>query len=258
MLRALIASALLLAQIPIGLAADKKVPMDVTAAITAALGDPSRPPDDVARDAKRKPAELIAFAGLKPGDRVADFMSGGGYFTRIFSRVVGDSGRVYAFVPDEQIKNCKPEETAGTRALDGDRNYRNVTIETAPVNRFGASEPLDLVWTSQNYHDLHDKFMGPANIPQFNRAVFNSLKPGGVFLVIDHAAQPGSGARDTEKLHRIDKAVVIREVEAAGFHLETQSNLLRNAADTHELNVFDPAIRGRTDQMVLRFRKLAR
>jgi predicted methyltransferase len=128
-------------------------------------------------------------------------------------------------------------------------------VLSGPVDRFRAPEALDLVWTSQNFHDLYDSFMGPASVPQVTRAIFAALKPGGVLLIVDHAAQAGSGVRDTETLHRIDPKAIIRAVEGAGFRLETRSDLLRNPADNHQLRVFDPAIRGRTDQVILKFRK---
>jgi predicted methyltransferase len=137
----------------------------------------------------------------------------------------------------------------------GDAHYANVTVMSAPVSRFRAPEPLDLIWTSLNFHDLYDSFMGPANVPQVVASLFNALKPGGVLVIVDHVAQPGSAVRDTERLHRIDPEVIVRTVTAAGFVLEEQSDLLRNAADNHELPVFDPSIRGHTDQVMLKFRK---
>src|SRR5215469_13663638 len=227
----------------------------VPAAVTAAIADSARPPEQVRHDAERRPGEVLAFAGIRRGDRVADFMSGSGYFTRLFSDIVGDNGRVYAFLPEEQLKNCAPEETAGTRAITGDVHYHNVKVLKGPVNQFSAPEPLDLVWTSLDFHDLYDSFMGPANVPQVVGSLFRALKPGGVLVIIDHVAQPGSNVRDTESLHRIDPEVIIRTVTDAGFVLEEQSDLLRNAADNHELPVFDPSIRGHTDQVMLKFRK---
>jgi predicted methyltransferase len=227
----------------------------VPAGVTAAIADPARPAEQVARDGERRAAEVLTFSGVGPGDRVADFMSGGAYFTRLFSRVVGDRGRVYAFLPEEQLKNCAPAETAGTRALMSDAHYPNVTVLQAPVDRFSPPEPLDLIWTSLNFHDLYDSFMGPANVPGVVASLFTALRPGGVLLITDHVAEAGSGVRDTESLHRIDPEVIIRAVRAAGFVLEAQSELLRNAADQHERVVFDPAIRGRTDQVLLKFRK---
>jgi predicted methyltransferase len=225
--------------------------------VARAIADPGRPPEQSAADGARKPAELLTFAGVRPGERVADFMSGSGYFTRLFSRVVGPTGRVYAFLPEEELKNCAPAETDGTRAIGRDARYDNVRVLTGPVDHFRAPETLDLVWTSLNFHDLYDSFMGPANVLQVTRSIFNALKPGGVLLVVDHVAQAGSGVRDTETLHRIDPEVIIRDVEAAGFRLEAQSALLRNRGDDHRLRVFDAAIRGRTDQVVLKFRRPA-
>ena len=198
---------------------------------------------------------MIAFSGVKPGDRVADFMSSGVYFTRMFSRIVGDAGHVYAFVPEEQLKNCAPEETAGTLAMPHDARYANVSVLTAPVNEFHVPEELDLVWTSLNFHDLYDSFMGPADVQEVTGSIFTALKPGGVCLVIDHVAQAGSEIRDTATLHRIDPEVIIRRAQAAGVRLEARSELLRNPNDTHVLRVFDPAIRGHTDQAILKFRK---
>jgi predicted methyltransferase len=223
--------------------------------VTRAIADPARPPAQVARDAQRQTRAVLTFAGVRPGDRVADFMSGGAYFTRLLSRIVGNTGHVYAFLPEEQLKNCAPEETAGTRALEHDGRYVNVSVMTRPVGRFQPPEPLDLIWTSLNFHDLYDSFMGPADVPQVTQALFDALKPGGELLVIDHVAQAGSEVRDTETLHRMDPEVIIRRAQAAGFRLEAHSDALRNPRDTHRLRVFDAAVRGQTDQVILKFRK---
>jgi len=223
--------------------------------VIRAVADPDRPAEQRARDRERQPAALLAFAEVHPGEQVADFMSGGGYFTRPFSRVVGGSGHVYAFVPQEQLANCAPEETAGTRALERDARYRNLTVITGPVGAFRPPEPLDLIWTSLNFHDLYDSFMGPADVSQVSRARYAALKPGGELLVIDHVAPAGSGTRDTDTLHRVDPEVIMRAAAAAGFRLEARSDLLRNPRDADRLSVFDAAIRGHTDQVILKFRK---
>lgn len=223
--------------------------------ISSAIADPRRPVDQVKLDLLRKPALLVAFSGVKAKDHVADFMPGNGYFTRILSDVVGPGGRVYAFIPKEQIANCSPSEIAGTQAVGRDPSYANVTLLSSSLGRYRMPEKLDLIWTAQNYHDLHDDFLGPANVAALNKAFFHSLKPGGVLLVIDHVAARGSLLRDTETLHRIDPVQMQREIEAAGFVLEAHSDILRNAADDHQRAVFDPEIRGKTDQVVFRFRR---
>lgn len=223
--------------------------------ITRAIADTARPAEQTKLDVWRKPAAVIAFSGLKPGDRVADFMPGNAYFTRMFSRIVGPQGHVYAFVPTQELANCAPSETEGTRTLQRDSRYKNITVLIDAADRFAAPEQLDMVWTTQNYHDLHDSFMKPTDVAAFNRAVFRALKPGGVFLVIDHVAAAGSGLRDTDTLHRIDPQTLRAEVTAAGFVLEAHSDVLRNPEDSHALRVFDPAIRHRTDQIVYKFHK---
>jgi predicted methyltransferase len=225
----------------------------IPAYIANAIADPDRPADDKARDSARKPAECIAFAGVRPGDKVADLMPGKGYFTKIFARVVGPKGWVYAFYPSE-IDSMYARHKLVVPPPDNPR-YPNVSSLHFPIVSFVAPEKLDVVWTSQNYHDLHDKFFGPVDIAAFNKAVFNALKPGGVFIVLDHVAEAGSGVRDTDTLHRIDPAFVKAEVEAAGFKFAGESDVLRNPADPHTALVFDKSIRGHTDQFVYKFRK---
>ena len=224
-------------------------------ALAGAIADPRRPAQQVRLDAARKPAQLIAFAYLKRGDKIADFMPGNAYFTRIMSDVVGDTGHVYAFLPTEQLANCSPHEVAGTRVLEHDPSYANVSVLSDATANFRVPERLDVIWTAQNYHDLHDTFMGPADVAALNRRFFDALKPGGIYLVIDHVAAAGSGLRDTETLHRIDPKRLRREIEAAGFVFDAQSNVLRNRSDDHKSSVFDGSVSGRTDQVVFRFRK---
>ena len=221
--------------------------------IVSALTDPSRPAADMVRDADRRPADVLAFAGVRPGAKVADLIPGGGYFTRILSKAVGPRGHVYAYVPDELTKLAKREPAVN--AIARDPAYSNVSVLLNTLPNFGAPEKLDLVFTAQNYHDMHDKFMGPADLGVVNRQVFRALKPGGVYLVLDHVATPGSGLRDTETLHRIDPAVVRAEVTAAGFIFEGESTVLRNPRDPRAANVYDAGIRGKTDQFIYKFRK---
>jgi predicted methyltransferase len=223
--------------------------------VEAAISDPRRPYDQVKLDATRKPVVSVLFSEAKAGDRIADVMSGNGYFTRILSQVAGPAGHVYAYIPTEQIAHCSPQEIAGTQAIARDSSYRNVSLLTGSLTDFRLPKELDLIWMSQSYHDLHDSFLGPANVAALNKTIFDALKPGGVFLVIDHVAEAGSGLRDTETLHRIDPVRMRNEIEAAGFVLDLQSDALRNADDDHKLAIFNPSIRGSTDQVLFRFRK---
>jgi predicted methyltransferase len=221
--------------------------------IAAAVANPARPDADRQRDDARKPAELLTFAGVQPGWKVVDFIPGTGYFSRVLASAVGPQGHVYAFLPVElqAVVNTTFPPT-GTPIYAG---FGNVTVITAPANAFATPEKVDMVWISDNYHDLHDPFLAPADVKVINKAVFEALKPGGVYLIVDHAAPAGSGLADTNTLHRIDEATLKAEVEAAGFVLDGESEALRNPADDHTLKIFDPAIRGHTDQFVLRFRK---
>src|ERR1700761_9618451 len=204
--------------------------------ITASIADTARPDEDKQLDAERKPSEMLTFIGIKPGMKVMDLIPGKGYFTRLFAKAVGDKGYVYAFVPAEfaAMNKGKPVMVAAVAAA-----YPNISVIIAPVNTLTAPEALDVVWTAQNYHDLHDDFAKPADLAIINKQIYNALKPGGVFIVLDHAAAAGSGLSATNTLHRIDEEVVKKEVEAAGFKLVGESNVLRNPADPHDKLVFD-------------------
>jgi len=221
--------------------------------LAKALADPARG-DMQAVDAKRHTAELMAFSGVKPGDKVADLIPGSGLFTRVFAKVVGPKGRVYMVWPNEYAQEAA-RDVAASDALAADKAYGNISVLKEPANAFSAPEKLDLVFTAQNYHDYPDKFMGKVDPVVFDKQVFAALKPGGVFLVIDHAAEAGSGMRDTDTLHRIDPATVRQQVTSVGFVFDGESKALANPADDHKKLVFDKAIRGQTDQFVYRFRK---
>ena len=196
--------------------------------------------------------EVIAFMGVKPGWRIADIVAG--RFTLALSQAVGPKGHVYAVEPAEVVK-AQPQVVDAMHAVIARSVNGNVELSQPPIDAPALPANLDAVFIRQNYHDLHDKFMGPANVGLFNRNVYAALKPGGVFIVLDHAAAAGSGLSDTDTLHRIDPAAVKAEVTAAGFVLDAESRLLANPADDHGKVVFDPAIRGRTDQFLFRFRK---
>ena len=231
-------------------------PVPVPDHVRAALADPERAMHVVA-DGRRRAAEVIAFSGLEPGDHVLDLIPGDGYWTRIFSRIVGPEGRVHAVWPRNYAVTATGN-VAQLRQLAATPHYANVRVAVQPSPILTAPEPLDMVWTAQNYHDYPDEFMGRIDPAQLNRAVFALLKPGGTFFIIDHEAAAGSGMRDTERLHRIDPATVRQQVEAAGFEYVGRSEVLNNPADDQSRPVFHPSIRGRTDQFVMRFRKPAR
>lgn len=218
----------------------------------AIVADPARPKADTDLDGARKPADVLAFLGLKRGDKVIDVFAGP-YFDRLFSKAVGPDGNVYMFIPAEIVKAKEaPELANGSKPFP---SYPNIIALTAPIADFKAPAPVDLVWIRQNYHDLYDPFMGPADVAKFNKAVFDALKPGGLYIVVDHAAPAGSGLADTNTTHRIDPAVVKKDMAAAGFKFVSESDLFKNPADPHDKLVFDPSIRGHTDQFMFKFRK---
>jgi predicted methyltransferase len=228
-------------------------PSDIPTYVTAAINDPARK-DDTADDARRKVGELMAFSQVKPGQAVVDLIPGSGYFTRVFSAIVGPKGHVYVVWPNEYAHESKSDVQA-SKALVAQPHYANVAVFMGPAAQFKTPDKVDVVFTSQNYHDYPDKFMGKVDPVAFDKQVFDSLKPGGVFVVIDHVAEAGSGMRDTDTLHRIDPAIVKKQVESVGFVFDGESDVLRNPADPHNIKVFDKSIRGHTDQFVYRFRK---
>lgn len=220
--------------------------------IQAALADSRRPAEDVARDAARHAAETLAFAGIEPGKRVGEIFPGGGYFTRLFAVALGDEGRIYATI--------RPDGIAGeyeTPILEVASQYTNATVVRTPYDALAYPEPLDVIFTAQNYHDMALTAYALGDRTQMNATAFAALKPGGVYIVVDHSAVDGSPIQtDAENTnHRIDQAAVRREVEAAGFVFDGESDVLRNSADARTITVFDPSIRGSTDQFMMRFRK---
>jgi predicted methyltransferase len=220
--------------------------------IAAAVADSNRPDTDKQRDADRKPVQTLEFLEVKPGEKIAELIPGKGYFTRLFSATVGANGHVFALVPERPSSPDKPDPAAPVKAIAADPNYSNVSVVVAPLATLAAPEPVDLVFTAQNYHDVHNF---PIDVGAFNKVIFDSLKPGGLYVVLDHSAEAGSGFRDTNTLHRIDADAVKKEVMAAGFEFVAKSDVLANKSDTRTGKVFDPGIRGKTDQFILKFRK---
>ena len=219
----------------------------------AALADPVRTAEDRARDEARHTAETLAFAQVAPGQKVADMIMGGGYFTRVFSAAVGPTGHVTAWQPAEFI-GFQASYAEAVTAADA---LPNVDGIRSPIGAPEFPTGLDLVFTAQNYHDLHLAPFPADTASKVNAAVFRALKPGGVYVIIDHHAVAGSDLSAADTLHRIDIEAVKREVTAAGFVLDGESALLASPADPLTASVFDPSIRGRTSQFMLRFRKPA-
>ena len=222
--------------------------------IAGALADPQRPAADRGRDAARFPAELLTFAQIGEGEKVGDYIMGGGYWTRILSNVVGPQGKVYAFQPDEFIA-FRPAYAEEQDAAVAGRN--NVTPVRGPVAAPPFAEPLDTIITVQNLHDLYLGAMPEGTAAKALAALHAALKPGGTLLVVDHSAADGSGTSAADTIHRLDKQAAIAALTAAGFVLEAESDLYSRPDDPRTANVFAPEIRGKTDQFVLRLRKPA-
>jgi predicted methyltransferase len=222
--------------------------------ITAAVADKSRPAADSARDADRKPAEMLEFAEVKSGQTVVDLIPGTGYFTRIFAKAVGAKGTVYAAYPAPRAAADpnRPTPTPAAETIAADPAYGNVKAVRIAPGALAIPTKADLVWTSQNYHDM--KNVPNLDIAAFNKGIYDALKPGGLFVVLDHVANADT-PNATSTVHRIDPAIVRREVEAAGFKFVGENKTLRNTTDDHTKGVFDSSLRGHTDQFIYKFRK---
>lgn len=220
--------------------------------IAAAIARTDRPDTDRLKDLARHPSELLALIDLRAGQTVADIWPGD-YWDRLFSDLVGPVGKVYSvhFIEgDRDDKVVTPAD--GSSPLAG---HANVIAVVSNPNTFTLPAKADVIWIRQNYHDLYNPLMGPADVGAFNRAVFKALKPGGRFVIIDHVAAAGSKLEATNTTHRIDPAVVKADMAAAGFRFVGESNVLRNPADPHTGVVFEGAIRGQTDQFVYVFKR---
>lgn len=235
--------------------------------IQKAVADAARPATDTQRDVNRKPAEVLAFAGVKPGDKVGELLPGRGYFTQLFCRIVGDNGQVHT-VSFSRPANAPsaPDMPAGMDAgMDAGMGAmppmpeapkppcNNLSAVTKPAAEFALPGGLDMVWTSENYHDFNGPGFGVTDMVKFNKVIFDALKPGGVYMVEDHAAQTGSGTRDVSTLHRIDPEQVKKDVTAAGFVFDSSSDVLVNPADPLNVKTFD--LGGKSSKFLLKFRK---
>lgn len=224
---------------------------EATETLAERLASPERPQEDRARDAGRKPAEVLSFLGIEPGMTVIDLIAAGGYYTEVLSIAVGSSGRVYAQNPEFVLRFREGRnDKALTARLAGDRlpNVVRLDQEISQV----ALEPgsIDAAITALNYHDIHNR-SGPEAAAAFLRAVWGLLKPGAVLGIVDHSG----GVGDDEELHRIDQRVVEQAALAAGYEIAGRSDVLRNPEDDRTGSVFAPGLRGRTDRFVLKLRK---
>jgi len=222
----------------------------ISPVIAKAVADPARPAGYKAADKYRKPAETLAFSGVRAGMIVGEFYPGGGYFTRMLSDVVGPTGHIYALENDKWNDSVKDD-----RAMLAEGKWKNVSFDVQPFGTVNFPKPLDLAWVTQNYHDLRIAKYGKVDTMAFDRAVYKALKPGGIYFILDHQGPANLTNADIEKMHRINRDVVVREVRAAGFKLAAEGQFLRNPKDDHTKPIFDESIRGHTDQYALKFVK---
>jgi predicted methyltransferase len=227
-------------------------PANPPAYVKAAIADSHRPKTDTDRDADRLPAVMLGFSGVKPGDKIAELIPAGGYSTRLLSAAVGPKGHVYSInlaTLNDRIKDqIKP--------VTDDPAYANVSVSNQDFSNLKLPEPVDVVWTAQNYHDFKNPGMFFADTAAMDKAIFAALKPGGLYVIIDHVAAAGSGTRDTGTLHRIDPETVKVEVLAAGFVLDGESKDLANPNDPHTARVpGQGGIGDKSDKFYFKFRK---
>lgn len=216
-----------------------------------ALADETRPERERQQDVNRHPADVLLFAGLEHGWRVADIAAGSGYYSRVLSTAVGPDGHVYAHNPT-WVAERFPEPNAELGALASER--ANMTHVVSSTEAFSADidAPLDAVFMVLFYHDTAYDGTDRAAM---NQAVYDALRPGGIYLVIDHHAPEGTGIEHANTTHRIEAGVVQADVLAAGFVLDAESDMLANPDDPRDISVFAPEIRRQTDRFVYRFRK---
>lgn len=234
------------------------VPSDVPDYITQAIQAPGRQ-SDAGDDARRKPAAVLAFSHVKPGDTVIELIPGSGYWTKMFSAIVGKKGHVYTVLPSA-VAQKHADSLTTMRQLAATPRYDNVTVMIKPAGALSTLDAprADVLFTAENLHDFDNAGMGHITPQQFGAEVRPLIKPGGVLLINDHVAPAGSGLSDTATLHRIDPVLVKKQITAAGFDFDGASDALANPNDSHDVKVFDPSIRGHTDQFIFRFIKPAR
>ena len=217
--------------------------------IADAVVHPSRSKLERRKDAGRKPAEILAFTGVGPGFRIGEVCAGAGYFTLLFSLVVGATGRVFAHNTPGSVVRRKGNPTEKVVAKHG---LENVTPIVAEMDAIDFPSGLDLVFSANTYHDA---VWTGADRAQMNRRLYDSLKPGGHFVLIDHDSLPGVGTSHAKLYHRIERSAAIEEVTAAGFRLADESDVLQFTDDPLDVDVHQPAVHFKTRRFVLKFEK---
>lgn len=222
----------------------------------AAIGNPARSSDDRARDAGRKPADVLEFFGIAPNMAVLDLFSGGGYYSEIVSHLTAGNGRVVAHSNEAYLNFVGDEFTARY----ADNRLPNVEILMAENNELALdADQFDAILMVLSYHDIYyaapQRGWPKLDGPKLLAALYRSLKPGGILGIVDHYAEAGAPRDTGGTLHRIDPGIVIAELEGAGFELEAKGDMLRNTDDDYSKGVFDDTVRGKTDRFALRFRK---
>ncbi len=234
-------------------AADVVVEVSIYA---AAFASEARTDADRASDAGRKPEAVLEFFGIQRGDVVLEMWAGGGYYTELLAHVVGETGKVVAHA-NTPILEFAGEEHTNRHA---DNRLPNSEVLLAENNELALeADSFDAATIILNYHDLYwsSEQYGweQIDVPAFLAELYKGIKPGGTLGIVDHQAVSGSPSETGSTLHRIDSAIVIAELEGAGFVLDGESDVLANPEDDHTKGVFDPSVRGKTDRYVLRFKK---
>lgn len=220
-------------------------------AISNAVADPTRLEGHRARDEGRNPIAVLHFSGIQQGDIVADLAAGSGYYTALLSRVVGDDGAVYAVDP-ERIFESFPDARKTFPKFAQDDPRTNISYSVQKFDELTFAAPLDAVMMGLYYHDT---IWTGVDRAAMNKAIFDALKPGGLYLVFDHLAPKGTADSVTQEHHRMVPGLVKPELEAAGFEFVGESDALAHPGDPRDISVFEETIRGKTDRFVYLFRK---
>lgn len=227
--------------------------ISVPSYISNALNSSDRSAEEKARDANRKPGKVMSFFGVKPGDKVAELLTFGGYYTGVLAGIVGDEGMVYGH-NNAWVMNRQDDDVSPIKKRIDEYGLTNVVDLVSEMEDPGLPEgEMDAVFIVLIYHDAMGGFR--TDTAAMNKAVYDSLKPGGVYGIIDHHAAPGMGALDLSKNHRVERHLVVEEIMEAGFELAGETDLLENLEDPLDVSVFAPTLRGNTHRFVLKFRK---